>query len=87
MPVSNRRLREIFTGWDLETADRPDEWTRDIYHERLGRELWWPLLIALLLLLIAESLAAAAGRAAGTSSTAAADQHSTVPSTARSLTG
>ncbi len=85
-PVSTRRLRDAFAGWNLELADRPEEWVRDIYHQRLGRELWWAVLLALLLLLVAESLAAAAGRAAGSSSTAATDQPSPVTTTARSLT-
>lgn len=61
-PASTRRLRAALPGWNLELADSPGEWLRDIYHERLGRELWWPLLLALLLLLLAESAVAAAGR-------------------------
>ncbi len=82
-PASARRLRDAFAGWTMELADRPEEWVRDIYRERLGRELWWPALVALLLLLIAESLTAAAGRAAR-SETA---EPIAPPAAARSLTG
>ena len=71
-PMTTRRLRSAFDGWNIELADSPSEWLRDIYHERLGRELWWPLLLALLLLLLVESGVAAAGRA----SRAAAPQDS-----------
>jgi hypothetical protein len=83
--VASRRLRDVFPNWELETADRPEEWLRDIYHERLGREFWWPLLIALLLLLIVESIAAAAGKAA--SSAGSADRHAASTTPAGSLTG
>jgi hypothetical protein len=83
--VAGRRLRDVFPNWSLETANQPDEWLRDIYHERLGREFWWPLLIALLLLLITESLAAAAGRAARSANTAEARTSPVTP--AGSLTG
>ncbi|HSL70734.1 MAG TPA: hypothetical protein VK864_10870, partial [Longimicrobiales bacterium] len=58
-----RRIRNTFEGWRLEFADDAGEWLRDIYQHRLGRELWWPIVLALLLLLIAESIVAATGRA------------------------
>jgi hypothetical protein len=38
-------------------------WRRAIVRERLGRELWRPLLVALLLILGTETIVAAAGRA------------------------
>jgi aerotolerance regulator-like protein len=84
--ASARRVRDVFTGWDIEFADRPEEWVRDIYRERLGRELWWPVIVALLLLLLVESLAAAAGRVGAVHTTRATGQPSPA-STARSLTG
>ena len=66
IPASARRVRASLDGWDLEFADSPGEWLRDIYRERLGRELWWPLLLALLLVMLSESIIAAAGRNART---------------------
>ena len=85
-PASTRRVRDSFPGWQVEFADRPDEWLRDIYQQRLGRELWWPLLLGLLLLLIAESLAAAAGRSAG-STGASAEHNPPVAAATHKLTG
>ena len=64
-PLAARRVRDVFPDWNVEMADGAAEWIRDIYQERLGREIWWPLILALLLALIAESLVAAAGRTAG----------------------
>ncbi|MEX2281329.1 MAG: VWA domain-containing protein [Gemmatimonadota bacterium] len=64
-PLATRRVREVFSDWTIELADGEAEWTRDIYQHRLGREIWWPLILALLLLLVAESFVAAAGRTAG----------------------
>lgn len=66
VPANERRIKTSLSGWDLELSDSPDEWLRDIYGERLGRELWWPLLLALLALLLVESLIAAAGTGART---------------------
>jgi hypothetical protein len=85
--ASTRRVRDVFSGWDTEFADRPEEWVRDIYRERLGRELWWPLIVVLLALLVAESLAAAAGRVGGVHSASATDQPSPASTRARTLTG
>ena len=59
-----RTLRTAFQGWDVETADSPREWANDIYQHRLGRELWWPLILAILIILLIESLAAATGAGA-----------------------
>ena len=60
--ADRNRVRASLPGWNVEFADSPGEWTRDIYHQRLGREVWGPLLWLLLLLLVIESLAAASGR-------------------------
>ena len=49
-------------GWTLHETTSDGAWHRAIYRERLGRELWRPLLFALLLVLIAETLVAASGR-------------------------
>lgn len=62
--ASREQLRAALPGWKLEFADSPGEWTRDIYRQRLGREVWGPVVWLLLLLLVIESLAAASGRRA-----------------------
>jgi hypothetical protein len=60
-PADSRRLHAALPGWALDFADDPGEWQRDMYQHRLGRELWWPVILALLLLLIVESIVAATG--------------------------
>jgi hypothetical protein len=54
-------MRTLLRGWNFETANDADEWGRDIFRRRLGRELWRPLLFALLLVLVIETLTAATG--------------------------
>ena len=44
-------------------VDGPDDWTRRVFLERRGRELWRPLLLTVLLLLVCEGLLAAGGGA------------------------
>ena len=60
-PADARRLHTALPGWSLDFSDDPGEWQRDMYQHRLGRELWWPVILALLLLLIVESIVAATG--------------------------
>jgi hypothetical protein len=67
-----RRVRAVLPGWSLEFANDPGEWNRDMYQHRLGRELWWPVILALILLLIVESIVAATGGAARASESASA---------------
>jgi hypothetical protein len=59
-----RELRALLPDWSVETADNADEWEADIFRERLGREIWRPLLIVALLVLLLEAIVAAAGRLA-----------------------
>jgi hypothetical protein len=59
--IARDRLETLFDGWTVRTADSADEWTREIYRDRLGRELARPLLLALLLLLVLEAGIAASG--------------------------
>ena len=59
--ISKDRLDVVLDGWTVRTPDSADAWTRDIYRQRLGRELGRPLLVALLLLLMLEALIAASG--------------------------
>ncbi|HET9983553.1 MAG TPA: BatA and WFA domain-containing protein [Longimicrobiales bacterium] len=60
--LSGRRLRAALPGWDVETADDPAEWTRDIFRHRFGHETWRPLVLLLLAVLLVEGLVATAGR-------------------------
>jgi len=59
--ADERRLRNVFGGTPLVTADSPEAWGRRIYQQRVGREMWrWLALLALAVLVI-ESLVAATG--------------------------
>ncbi|MEX2466422.1 MAG: BatA and WFA domain-containing protein [Gemmatimonadota bacterium] len=49
-------------GSDVTVVTEADSWSRAVFRERRGPEVWWPLLFALALLLVAESLLAAAGK-------------------------
>jgi len=62
--VSPREVRRALESWDPVMVDSESGWARQIFRERLGRELWRPLLVTALLLLGAEALVSAAGRAA-----------------------
>ena len=66
-------LDALLPGWTLHATTSGGAWRRVMYRERLGTELWRPLLLALLLILVAETIVAASGRArhAGTSSSPA----------------
>ncbi|HEX6308607.1 MAG TPA: BatA domain-containing protein [Longimicrobiales bacterium] len=61
--LAERELDAHLPGWTLHVTDNAGAWRRAAFRERLGHELWRPLLLALLLVLVIESLAAAAGRA------------------------
>lgn len=56
-------LADVLPGWTLHMTTSGGAWRRAVYRERLGSELWRPLLLALLLVLIVETLLAASGRA------------------------
>ncbi|MBX6365600.1 MAG: BatA and WFA domain-containing protein, partial [Gemmatimonadetes bacterium] len=60
--LSGRGLRAALPGWDVETADDPSEWARDIFRHRFGHETWRPLVLLLLSVLLVEGLVATAGR-------------------------
>jgi hypothetical protein len=57
-------LASLLGGWSVATADDQDEWASEVYRERLGREIWRPLLLLALVLLLVEATIAAAGRLA-----------------------
>lgn len=60
--LSEDDLEERLPGWSLHVTTSDGAWRRAIFRERLGRELWRPLLLALLLVLLAETIVAASGR-------------------------
>jgi hypothetical protein len=51
------------TTTSLHVTDDAGGWRRAVFRERLGNELWRPLLIAALVVLLIETIVAAAGRA------------------------
>jgi hypothetical protein len=59
--ANERRLREAFPGADIVTADRPEAWSRQIFQQRVGREVWRPLALIALIVLLVETLVAATG--------------------------
>jgi hypothetical protein len=65
--VDGRGLRAALPGWRTELIGNPADWPDAIYHQRLGREVWRPLVLAALAFLLIEGLVAASGsaRAAG----------------------
>jgi hypothetical protein len=59
---ADRRLVRDRIGGEVRFAGSERDWRREIFHARLGSELWRPLLLLALLLLVAEALVAASGR-------------------------
>ncbi|HEX6694457.1 MAG TPA: VWA domain-containing protein [Longimicrobiales bacterium] len=59
--IPRDRFEALLEGWTVRTPSTADEWKRDIFRDRLGRELVRPLLLALLLLLVVEAGIAASG--------------------------
>jgi hypothetical protein len=49
-------------GAGARITESPRDWARAVYHARLGRELWRPLVLLALLLLLGEAALAASGR-------------------------
>ncbi|MBR9990126.1 MAG: BatA domain-containing protein [Gemmatimonadetes bacterium] len=60
--LDERDATAYLPGWMLHMTTSDGAWRRAVYRERLGRELWRPLLLALLLVLVAETLIAASGQ-------------------------
>jgi len=61
--LSPRRLRTALRGWRTELVGSDRGWRSAIYRNRLGREVWWPLVALALLILLVEAYVATAGRA------------------------
>ncbi|HEY8469970.1 MAG TPA: BatA domain-containing protein [Longimicrobiales bacterium] len=60
--IERRQLMAALDGWRVRITDDPGDWLRLIYHRRLGREVWRPLLLLALAFMLVEALVAAAGR-------------------------
>jgi hypothetical protein len=61
--LQRAELDALLPGWTLHVTTSDGAWRRAMYRERLGSEIWRPLLLALLLVLAGETLVAASGRA------------------------
>jgi hypothetical protein len=86
--LDRRGLQQRLPGWTLHATTDAAAWQRNVFRERLGREVWRPLLLALLLLLLVESAAAAAGRgSAATGSPATGSPATGSPATGSPATG
>lgn len=59
--LDERGLRAALPGWRAELTGTPAAWADAIYRQRLGREIWRPLVLAALAFLLIEGLVAAAG--------------------------
>lgn len=70
--LNRRELEARLAGWPLHVTTDPAAWRRAAFRERLGRELWRPLLLALLVVLAVETAVAATGRARRTTAPALA---------------
>jgi hypothetical protein len=60
--LDRRALEARLPGWDLYVTSDAAAFRRAAFRERVGREIWRPLLLALLAVLMLETLVAAAGR-------------------------
>jgi hypothetical protein len=60
--LDRRELQQRLPGWALHVTSNAAAWQRNVFRERLGRELWQLLLIVAFVTLCAESFVAAAGR-------------------------
>lgn len=68
-PIAESRLEKLSpdaileqVGEKVQLASDMEEWSQEIFRQRQGPELWWPLLFLAISLLIAESLIASAGQ-------------------------
>ncbi len=59
--LDDRKLRAALPGWRPEWIVDPADWPDAIYHQRLGKEIWRPLVLAALAFLLIEGLVAASG--------------------------
>ncbi|HEX2166542.1 MAG TPA: BatA domain-containing protein [Longimicrobiales bacterium] len=73
-------LEAYLPGWALHVTTSDGAWRRAVYRERLGTELWRPLLLLLLIILAAETLIAASGRGRTTRGSGRSDSADTAAS-------
>jgi hypothetical protein len=59
--LDDRALRTALSGWRPERITEPSDWPDAIYQQRLGKEVWRPLVLAALAFLLIEGLVAASG--------------------------
>lgn len=60
--ASQERVERALPGWQVESADDANTWSRKVFDRRLGYEAWRVVLVILLILLVAEAAFAATGR-------------------------
>ena len=68
-PIAESRLDKLspedilaHIGERARPASDRTEWSREVFGQRQGPELWWPLILVTILLLVIESLVASAGQ-------------------------
>lgn len=66
--LDRRAFTSLLEGWRAEWVTDPGSWSASIYQERLGREIWRPLVLAALAFLLIEGLIAASGSVRGADS-------------------
>ena len=65
-----RRVERALQGFQVKRVDDARGWQRNVYFNRVGREVWRTMLLLLLALLVIEALAAATGTTRRTSAAA-----------------
>ena len=68
-PITESRLEKLspedilaHIGERARPVSDRTEWSREVFGQRQGPELWWPLILVTILLLVIESLVASAGQ-------------------------
>ena len=68
-PITESRLEKLspedilaHIGERARPVSNRTEWSREVFGQRQGPELWWPLILVTILLLVIESLVASAGQ-------------------------
>ena len=70
-PITESRLEKLspedilaHIGERARPVSDRTEWSREVFGQRQGPELWWPLILVTILLLVIEALGASAGQVA-----------------------
>jgi hypothetical protein len=72
--LDERGLRAALSGWRPERIADPADWPAAVYHQRLGKEVWRPLILAALAFLLLEGLIATSGSGRGGTAPGAPNQ-------------